>query len=72
MSGALIDLMTYLWGRRNTQAQIQVLFFAVRAAYLPWVLAWISLLMGGSVQALKSSKRFLKGLLKRLDLGPFP
>mmetsp|Transcript_18802 Transcript_18802/g.38776 ORF Transcript_18802/g.38776 Transcript_18802/m.38776 type:complete len:213 (+) Transcript_18802:33-671(+) len=50
VSGAMIDLMTYIWGRRNSAARMQVLFFNFRAPYLPWVLAWISLLMGGSVQ----------------------
>ncbi|CAK9008866.1 unnamed protein product [Durusdinium trenchii] len=50
VSGALIDLMTYVWGRRNSTAQMQVLFFTVRAPYLPWVLSWISLLMGGNIQ----------------------
>mmetsp|Transcript_65895 Transcript_65895/g.144536 ORF Transcript_65895/g.144536 Transcript_65895/m.144536 type:complete len:117 (+) Transcript_65895:198-548(+) len=50
VSGALIDLMTYLWGRRNPTARMQVLFFTIRTPYLPWVLSWISLLMGGNVQ----------------------
>mmetsp|Transcript_70577 Transcript_70577/g.210454 ORF Transcript_70577/g.210454 Transcript_70577/m.210454 type:complete len:212 (+) Transcript_70577:102-737(+) len=50
VNGAIIDVMTYVWGRRNSTARMQVLFFAVRAPYLPWVLAWISLLMGGNIQ----------------------
>ncbi|CAL1143428.1 unnamed protein product [Cladocopium goreaui] len=39
VSGALIDLMTYLWGRRNPTARMQVLFFTIRTPYLPWVLS---------------------------------
>ncbi|CAJ1352166.1 unnamed protein product [Effrenium voratum] len=50
VSGALTDLMTYVWGRRNSAARMQVLFFTIRAVYLPWVLAWISLLVGGEVK----------------------
>mmetsp|Transcript_9796 Transcript_9796/g.17716 ORF Transcript_9796/g.17716 Transcript_9796/m.17716 type:complete len:212 (+) Transcript_9796:94-729(+) len=50
ISGAMIDVMTYVWGRRNSAARIQVMFFSVRAPYLPWVIAWISLLMGGNIQ----------------------
>merc|ERR1719401_465360 len=50
ISGAMIDLMTYVWGRRNSAARMQVLFFTVRAPYLSWVLAWISLLMNGNIQ----------------------
>ena len=50
ISGAMVDLMTYLWGRRNSSARLQVFFFTVRAPYLPWVLAFISLMMGGNIQ----------------------
>merc|ERR1711959_371612 len=50
ISGAMIDLMTYVWGRRHSTARMQVLFLTVRAVYLPWVLALISLLMGGNIQ----------------------
>lgn len=47
-SGALMDVITYVWSRRNPNARMQVLIFPVQAVYLPWTLAVISLLMGGS------------------------
>merc|ERR1719240_2171279 len=50
ISGSMIDTMTYLWGRRNSTARVQVFFFTVRAPYLAWVLAWISLFLGGGVE----------------------
>lgn len=50
ISGAMVDLMTYVWGRRNSSARLQVFFFTVKAPYLPWVLAFISLMMGGNIQ----------------------
>jgi Derlin-2/3 len=49
-SGALMDVITYVWSRRNPHARMQVLIFPVQALYLPWTLAVISLLMGGSVR----------------------
>ena len=49
-SGALLDVVTYIWSRRNPHARMQVLIFPVQAVYLPWTLAIISLLMGGSVR----------------------
>lgn len=49
-SGALLDVITYIWSRRNPHARMQVLIFPVQAMFLPWTLAVISLLMGGSVR----------------------
>lgn len=49
-SGALMDVITYVWSRRNPHARMQVLIFPVQAVYLPWTLAVVSLLMGGSVR----------------------
>jgi Derlin-2/3 len=49
-SGALMDVVTYIWSRRNPHARMQVLIFPVQAVYLPWTLALISLMMGGSVR----------------------
>ena len=49
-SGALLDIITYIWSRRNPNARMQVLIFPVQAVYLPWTLAIISLLMGGSAR----------------------
>ena len=50
ISGAMIDIMTYVWGRRNSSARLHVIFFTVRAPYLPWALAFVSFLMGGNIQ----------------------
>jgi len=50
ISNAMIDVMTYVWGRRNSTTRMQVLVFTVRAPYLPWVLAVFSLLLGGNIQ----------------------
>mmetsp|Transcript_6170 Transcript_6170/g.14454 ORF Transcript_6170/g.14454 Transcript_6170/m.14454 type:complete len:213 (-) Transcript_6170:117-755(-) len=50
VSGALIDLMTYVWGRRNPTVRIQVFMLQTRAPYLTWVFALVSFLMGGSMQ----------------------
>lgn len=49
-SGALMDIITYVWSRKNPHARMQVLFFPVQAVYLPWTLALVSLLMGGSAR----------------------
>jgi Derlin-2/3 len=49
-SGALLDVITYIWSRRNPNARMQVLIFPVQAVYLPWTLAIISLMMGGSIR----------------------
>eukprot|EP00386_Alphamonas_edax_P013096 GDKI01040593.1.p1 GENE.GDKI01040593.1~~GDKI01040593.1.p1 ORF type:complete len:214 (-),score=24.51 GDKI01040593.1:28-669(-) len=49
-SGAMIDVMTYIWGRRNPHARMNVFFFTVRAPYLPWALAGMSLLLGGQIK----------------------
>lgn len=49
-SSALLDIVTYVWSRKNPHARMQVLFFPIRAVYLPWSLALVSLLMGGSAR----------------------
>ncbi|KAF4661487.1 hypothetical protein FOL47_006652 [Perkinsus chesapeaki] len=48
-SGAIIDVMTYVWARRNPGARVHVIAFTVQAPYLPWILAGISLIMGGQL-----------------------
>ncbi|KAF4663603.1 hypothetical protein FOZ61_001505 [Perkinsus olseni] len=48
-SGAIIDVMTYVWARRNPGARVHVIAFTVKAPYLPWILAGISLIMGGQL-----------------------
>jgi len=50
ISGSMIDIMVYVWGRRNSHARLNVLFLTVRAPYLPYALAFISLLMGNYLQ----------------------
>lgn len=50
MSNAAIDMMTYVWGRRNCNTMMHFVFFAVRAVYLPWALACVSWLMNGNLQ----------------------
>jgi Derlin-2/3 len=50
VSGAMVDLMTYVWGRRNSGTHLQLVCFSIRAPYLPYVLAFISFLMGGNIQ----------------------
>lgn len=44
--GAMLNVMTYVWSRKNPHARMGVLFFAVDAPYLPWVLCGLSLLIG--------------------------
>ncbi|OII75579.1 uncharacterized protein cubi_02100 [Cryptosporidium ubiquitum] len=45
-SGAVINVMTYIWGRRNPSARMSVFIFTVRAPYLPWVLMGMGLVIG--------------------------
>nr|AHL28482.1 Der1 [Prorocentrum minimum] len=49
-SGTLIDIMAYIWSRRNPSAQLLLFFFPIKALYLPWVLACFALLMGSSIK----------------------
>ncbi len=49
-SGALMDIVTYVWSRKNPHARMQVLVFPVQAVYLPWTLALVSLIMGGALR----------------------
>ncbi|CCF72999.1 Der1-like family [Babesia microti strain RI] len=41
-SGCMINVMTYVWGRKNPYAQMAILFFTVPAPYLPWILTAMS------------------------------
>jgi len=45
-SGAMINVMTYIWGRRNPLTRMSIFFFTVRAPYIPWVLSGLSLFVG--------------------------
>eukprot|EP00920_Eleutheroschizon_duboscqi_P030355 GHVT01073606.1.p1 GENE.GHVT01073606.1~~GHVT01073606.1.p1 ORF type:complete len:323 (+),score=55.44 GHVT01073606.1:229-1197(+) len=46
VSGAMVEVMTYLWGRRNPHSNMTIFFFTVRAPYVPWLLAVLSLFIG--------------------------
>ncbi|KEP63057.1 UNVERIFIED_CONTAM: Der1 family protein [Hammondia hammondi] len=45
-SGSMINVMTYIWGRRNPSTRLSVFFISVSAPYLPFVLALMSVLVG--------------------------
>ena len=49
LSSALMDVMIYLWSKKNPHAMVHVLFLTVPAAYLPFTLTGLSLLMGGQI-----------------------
>ena len=49
LSTAMMEVMIYLWSKKNPAAMVHVLFLTVQAAYLPFVLVFLSLLMGGSI-----------------------
>lgn len=49
LSSSLMDVMTYVWSKKNPAALVQVFFITLSAAYLPFVLTALSFLMGGSV-----------------------
>lgn len=48
-SGSMINVMTYVWGRRNPSTRLSVFLMPVPAPYLPFLLAFISLLVGGNL-----------------------
>lgn len=50
LSSALMDVMIYLWSKKNQNMLVHVVFVTVHAAYLPWTLAFLSLLLGGNIQ----------------------
>jgi len=45
----MINVMTYVWGRRNPSTRMTVLFFTVRAPYVPWVLCGLSVFVGWNI-----------------------
>ncbi|CDJ51052.1 hypothetical protein, conserved [Eimeria brunetti] len=45
-SGSMINVMTYIWGRRNPNTRLSIFFMPVQAPYLPFLLALLSLLVG--------------------------
>ncbi|OXB71091.1 UNVERIFIED_CONTAM: hypothetical protein H355_016809 [Colinus virginianus] len=44
--GSIINVMTYVWGRRNPHTRLSVFFVSVQAPYLPFVLLLVSVLVG--------------------------
>ena len=50
LSSALMDVMIYVWSKKNPTMLVHVVFVTVHAAYLPWTLALLSLFMGGHIQ----------------------
>jgi len=49
LSGALINALTYIWGRKNPYSRVTIIFFSVYAHFLPWVLAILSAVIGNRV-----------------------
>jgi Derlin-2/3 len=49
LSSALMDVMIYLWSKKNPHVMVQVIFVTMRAAYLPFMLTFLSVLLGGTV-----------------------
>ena len=47
--GSLLQVVMYVWARRNSHAHCQVLFVVVKAPYLPYVMAALSLILGGKI-----------------------
>ncbi|OEH79864.1 hypothetical protein cyc_06821 [Cyclospora cayetanensis] len=45
-SGSMINVVTYIWGRRNPSTRLSIFFMPVQAPYLPFLLALLSLLVG--------------------------
>eukprot|EP01069_Polyplicarium_translucidae_P011872 Polyplicarium_translucidae@DN4515_c0_g1_i1.p1 len=48
-SGAMLNVLTYIWGRRNPHAHMHILLFSVPAPYLSWILVLLSLLIGWQI-----------------------
>ncbi|CEM14003.1 unnamed protein product [Vitrella brassicaformis CCMP3155] len=45
-ASSMIDVMTYIWGRRNPNTRMHFLLFTIRAPYVSWVLLGMSLALG--------------------------
>lgn len=48
-SSALINVMAYIWARRNPHTRVTILLYSFRAPYMPWVHCAISLMIGWPV-----------------------
>mmetsp|Transcript_3687 Transcript_3687/g.9441 ORF Transcript_3687/g.9441 Transcript_3687/m.9441 type:complete len:213 (-) Transcript_3687:100-738(-) len=50
LSGAMVSVFVYLYSRRNSTARMQLMSVTIRAPYLPWAFAVVSLFTGGGIQ----------------------
>eukprot|EP00916_Digyalum_oweni_P004502 GHVL01007966.1.p1 GENE.GHVL01007966.1~~GHVL01007966.1.p1 ORF type:complete len:235 (+),score=59.05 GHVL01007966.1:58-705(+) len=48
-SNLLTDIIIYMWGRRNSNTHILIFFTVIRAPYLSFALAFISILFGNNI-----------------------
>jgi Derlin-2/3 len=48
LGGSLVSMVTYLWSCREPHALVSFWGFTLQAMYLPWALAALSFLMGGT------------------------
>lgn len=48
-SGSMINVMTYIWGRRNPNTRLSVFFISIHGSYLAYTLAFMSVLVGWNV-----------------------
>ncbi|AFZ79001.1 Derl-like family member protein [Theileria equi strain WA] len=42
--GTMINILTYIWGRKNPYSRVGIVFLSVPAPYLPWILTILSYL----------------------------
>ncbi|CDR93877.1 hypothetical protein, conserved [Babesia bigemina] len=44
--GTMINVLTYIWGRKNPYSRVGVVFISVPAPYLPWIMMLLSYFAG--------------------------
>ncbi|KAK1443924.1 derlin like protein [Babesia gibsoni] len=44
--GSMINILTYIWGRKNPYSRVGIIFVSVPAPYLPWIMVILSYLAG--------------------------
>ncbi|ORM41812.1 Derlin-2.2 [Babesia sp. Xinjiang] len=44
--GSMINILTYIWGRKNPYSRVGILFLSVPAVYLPWAMLILSYFAG--------------------------
>ncbi|ETW15721.1 hypothetical protein PFFVO_05335 [Plasmodium falciparum Vietnam Oak-Knoll (FVO)] len=44
-SSCIINVITYIWSKNNSTTRLTILFFTIRASYLPWALTLLSLIV---------------------------